>query len=445
MNQIEISYRARLKWTENNPTRKFPALGHLMEDLRNGESTIKLELSSIPRQKLKKHLQELPDKSIISIFDTRGYAFGASKDVVCLQKEGINFKGIRFGRHVEMENAIDHIRVGAEELSLRLVQTSQARINVITENNYINLLDYDPQNSNNSTTETAGGQEMSQQGSSGVSATNWRYLLDFLQGKERDFPNWVKERASSPISSTTSTFNDYYEDLDGKLTLMYNKDSYCHRLKDKNDNYCDYLAIYAPTNGDSKVVGWRGNSLHNAVLISDFGDGVNLDDYLDNVLELSGNNDDWRFVQLDLPVDKAAQKVQNKNLTTNEGNTMSKIKTVATTALTANKNAVVTAAKIEAGRIATKQAVALVKPHLPLMVRGYAETPVGELVIANLFSLMIQNFAPQNEKAAIVADAMLNGAMLGAVQSLKVEQLINDVMSKVDISKFTETLTEEKE
>lgn len=127
--------------------------------------------------------------------------------------------------------------------------------------------------------------------------------------------------------------------------------------------------------------------------------------------------------------------VQNSTNNSETGEVkMSKVNNI----VTANKNAAVSVAKIEAGRIAVKQAVKLVKPAVPVMARGYLETALGELVVANLFKFAVDNFAANNTKAKVVADAMLEGAMLGAIQSLNVEQMISDVLDKVDISKFTE-------
>lgn len=113
---------------------------------------------------------------------------------------------------------------------------------------------------------------------------------------------------------------------------------------------------------------------------------------------------------------------------------MTKVATV----LNANKAAVVNVAKIEAGRIAVKQAVKLVKPAVPMMARGYLDTAIGELVVANLFKFAVDNFAANNQKAQVVADAMLQGAMLGTIQSLNIEQMIAEVMEKVDFTKFTD-------
>lgn len=140
-------------------------------------------------------------------------------------------------------------------------------------------------------------------------------------------------------------------------------------------------------------------------------------------------------------VDSTPEVTNTNNAATNNPNTfntgevkMTKVATV----LNANKAAVVNVAKIEAGRIAVKQAVKLVKPAVPMMARGYLDTAIGELVVANLFKFAVDNFAANNQKAQVVADAMLQGAMLGTIQSLNIEQMIAEVMEKVDFTKFTD-------
>lgn len=143
--------------------------------------------------------------------------------------------------------------------------------------------------------------------------------------------------------------------------------------------------------------------------------------------------------------DKPAKNVNTNNAVTQNQNSTGEVKmTKVSNIVTANKSAAVSVAKIEAGRIAVKQAVKLVKPAVPMMARGYLETALGELAVANLFKFAVDNFAPNNDKAKVVADAMLQGAMLGAIQSLNVEQMINDVMDKVDISKFTDVAKSEE-
>ena len=156
----------------------------------------------------------------------------------------------------------------------------------------------------------------------------------------------------------------------------------------------------------------------------------------------------WNYINcghLENVFDKPAKNVNTNNAVTQNQNSAGEVKmTKVSNIVTANKSAAVSVAKIEAGRIAVKQAVKLVKPAVPMMARGYLETALGELAVANLFKFAVDNFAPNNDKAKLIADAMLQGAMLGAIQSLNVEQMINDVMDKVDISKFADVTKSEE-
>lgn len=158
--------------------------------------------------------------------------------------------------------------------------------------------------------------------------------------------------------------------------------------------------------------------------------------------------DGWQYLNcghLENKFDKPAKNVNTNNAVTQNQNSTGEVKmTKVSNIVTANKSAAVSVAKIEAGRIAVKQAVKLVKPAVPMMARGYLETALGELAVANLFKFAVDNFAPNNDKAKLVSDAMLQGAMLGAIQSLNVEQMINDVMDKVDISKFADIAKSEE-
>lgn len=154
--------------------------------------------------------------------------------------------------------------------------------------------------------------------------------------------------------------------------------------------------------------------------------------------------DGWIYTDcgtLENKFDKPTKVVNTNNVpsqTQNQNSTGEVKMTKVNNVVAANKSAAVSVAKIEAGRIAVKQAVKLVKPAVPMMARGYLETALGELVVANLFKFAVDNFAANNDKAQVVADAMLQGAMLGAIQSLNVEQMISDVLEKVDISKFAD-------
>lgn len=132
---------------------------------------------------------------------------------------------------------------------------------------------------------------------------------------------------------------------------------------------------------------------------------------------------------------KQSSPSQNVTTSNKESNKMT-AKTAATALIAKNKSAAITTAKITVGKAAMKQVTKLVSPKLPMMVRGYADTPVGRLLIANIFSFAVANYMANNKKAAIVADAMLEGAMMETMSSLNLEEMLEDLLDKVNISKL---------
>lgn len=102
-----------------------------------------------------------------------------------------------------------------------------------------------------------------------------------------------------------------------------------------------------------------------------------------------------------------------------------------------NKAAAISVARMTAGKVAMDQVTKLIKPKLPMMARSYAETPLGKLVMANLFNFAISQYLPDSEKANLVADVMLEGAMLEAMSSLNIEEQLNSILESVDVSKIT--------
>lgn len=114
----------------------------------------------------------------------------------------------------------------------------------------------------------------------------------------------------------------------------------------------------------------------------------------------------------------------------------------ATAIINKNKAAAITAARIEAGSIAVNRITNMIKPKLPMMMRGYAETPVARVVVANLFSLAVQQYAADNKKAQLVADAMMEGAMLEMVKSFNIDALLGEVLKGVDFTKLSVEETE---
>jgi len=100
----------------------------------------------------------------------------------------------------------------------------------------------------------------------------------------------------------------------------------------------------------------------------------------------------------------------------------------------ANKSAAGTAASVTIGNIINTRVVKIVTPKLPMMVRGYAETPMGKAVVANLVATSIVHFMPTNEKAMLAANAMVQAAMLEFTASFNFEQMVNEMLDGLDLS-----------
>lgn len=122
------------------------------------------------------------------------------------------------------------------------------------------------------------------------------------------------------------------------------------------------------------------------------------------------------------------------------GTIMASVQNTASKTLDANKAAAKLGLQVGVGKAANKVAVDLIKGQLPLMVRGYAETPFGKLVLANIAQVAVHQFANSNPKAVIVADSMVQAAMLDIVGMVDVEGLIDGLMEKLPKGKIEELL-----
>ncbi|ULG01979.1 MAG: hypothetical protein [Enterobacteria phage RP5] len=138
----------------------------------------------------------------------------------------------------------------------------------------------------------------------------------------------------------------------------------------------------------------------------------------------------------DQPIDNTEKHAVNSNAQTTENkgkNTMTKIANI----VAANKSAVVNAAKLEAGKIALTQITKVAAKKAPFMIKGYIDTPIGRVVIANLLSVAVDQYAPSNQKAKAVAGAAMEAAMLEMVQSFNIAEMIDEMVKGIDISTFT--------
>ena len=95
----------------------------------------------------------------------------------------------------------------------------------------------------------------------------------------------------------------------------------------------------------------------------------------------------------------------------------------------ANKGALATSGTIVAGNVLNKQVIKLVKPKLPAIIRGYADTALGEAAIANLIAAVIIHTLPTNEKAVKAAECMIQAASVSLLSSFNIEEMVDSLIA----------------
>jgi hypothetical protein len=114
-----------------------------------------------------------------------------------------------------------------------------------------------------------------------------------------------------------------------------------------------------------------------------------------------------------------------------------------TRAVAANKDAMENAAYLEAGFIANKQLGKLLAAKAPFMVRGYVETAIGRLVIANLASAVIAEFRPDHTLLGKLSHAMMVDAHQEVIKTLDIDGLIDELLSGETLQRALGKLKEE--
>jgi len=99
-----------------------------------------------------------------------------------------------------------------------------------------------------------------------------------------------------------------------------------------------------------------------------------------------------------------------------------------------NKDSAVRSAKVEMGKSANRLVLKKVKPNLPMMMRGYAESPLAEAVIGNIVAGLLVQFAGNNKKAIVLSEAMVAAGAQVAIESFDIPNLINELLNNVDMS-----------
>lgn len=110
---------------------------------------------------------------------------------------------------------------------------------------------------------------------------------------------------------------------------------------------------------------------------------------------------------------------------------MSKLKATAITTIDQNKEAAIIAAKMEAGRVINKQVIKHVAKHVPFWAKGYLDTPLAPVVLANAVAMLGNH--TNNAKVQKVSELMLLAAADVTVQSFNLDKIIDDVLSGIKL------------
>lgn len=107
-----------------------------------------------------------------------------------------------------------------------------------------------------------------------------------------------------------------------------------------------------------------------------------------------------------------------------------------------NKTVATSAAFMEAGRIANSQASKVIAKQLPIMVRGYAETPLGRLLLANIASMAQEHFRGNDQKLQKLTQAMMVAAWQEVYQQIDIDGFIDQLMQNKGMSRAFEKLAQ---
>ncbi len=105
------------------------------------------------------------------------------------------------------------------------------------------------------------------------------------------------------------------------------------------------------------------------------------------------------------------------------------------TMVDANKDAGKDSAKIIAGNILNQHVNEVLVKNLPtgvkLLAGSYLESNVGKALISNAVAGILIHTMPNNEKVALAAEAMIKSASLQLASSFNIEDMVNELLSKV--------------
>ena len=99
-----------------------------------------------------------------------------------------------------------------------------------------------------------------------------------------------------------------------------------------------------------------------------------------------------------------------------------------------NKQAAVSAAVFETGRLANKKIIDLVKNHIPASLINYMDTPLGKLALANAVLIAVQQFKPDSKNLEKIANGMVVAAYQELIQQYDIQGMLETLSSDTKIN-----------
>lgn len=99
-----------------------------------------------------------------------------------------------------------------------------------------------------------------------------------------------------------------------------------------------------------------------------------------------------------------------------------------------NKTLALHAATLETGRAANDRILKMLRPKLPMMVRGYVDHPMAKLAVANAVSLAVQQYRPANAIAAQISDAMIASAYQEFIATFDIPGMLDELFAGVAVN-----------
>lgn len=135
------------------------------------------------------------------------------------------------------------------------------------------------------------------------------------------------------------------------------------------------------------------------------------------------------FNQLTKATNSKETKMNTNTITTTKRTKAS----IANTLKDTNLSAVKIATRITLGKTINKALAKKVKPKLPMMIRGYAEHPLFDILLANAFNIIVKQKFPENKKANYAADAMMEASMLTMAESFNLDEMLSDFLDGIKL------------